>query len=215
MERPADRPTETGLDPGGEDAAGDRDLAAVPDWDDEFIDRVSDRLMHNYDLEKDYRVAGEDFTLYGRLSVVNQKHVFHPALSFAGHESTEHLFVTHVDAVDDRTLGHFADLGSELADEWIEADEEHFATEFTFVLVTPSIPDPADVRRRIEAVDGRTLLKYGYHGHYEINIVVVAPASEALVASENADVASAFRLWEPIEREEPGLLRLISRRFQL
>ena len=185
----------------------------VPDWDDEYVDRVSDRLMYNYDLEKDRTVEGERFTLYGRMDLVSQKHFLHPAISIAEHESTEHLFVQRVDRVDDRTLDRYVDLGHELADEWIDADEEHFCTEFTFVAVAPSIPD--DVRSRVADFSDRTLLKYGYNGHYEINLLVVAPDAEELVANENADVATAFRLWEKIEREEPGILGLIARRLQL
>ena len=188
-------------------------LEGVPDWDDEYVDRVSDRLMHNYDLEKDYSVEGEGFTLYGQMALSSKKHFLHPALSLAEHESTEHLFVRRVDRVDDRTLDRFVDLGERLADEWIDPDEEHFSTDFTFVAVAPSIPD--EIRDRVSGFDGRTLLRYGYHGHYEINLAVVSPESEALVASENADVATAFRLWDPLEREEPGILDLLSRRLQL
>ncbi|TYL38566.1 hypothetical protein CV102_12265 [Natronococcus pandeyae] len=185
----------------------------VPNWDDEYVDRVSDRLMHNYDLEKEYSVEGEVFTLYGQMALSSKKHFLHPALSLAEHESTEHLFVRRVDRADDRTLDRFVELGERLAEEWIDPDEEHFSTDFTFVAVAPSIPE--EIRDRVSGFDGRTLLKYGYHGHYEINLAVVAPESEDLVASENADVATAFRLWDPIEREEPGILDLISRRLQL
>ncbi|MGQ3410783.1 hypothetical protein ACT4ML_00770 [Natrinema sp. LN54] len=188
-------------------------LEDVPEWDDEYVDRVSDRLLHNYDLEQDFAVEGERFTLYGELEMVNKKHFLHPSVSLAEHQSTEHLFVRRVDRVDDRTLDRFVDLGERLADEWIEPDEDHFSTEFTFVAVAPSIP--AEIRDAVAGFDGRTLLRWGYHGHYEINLAVVSPASEELVASENADVATAFRLWEPIERDEPGLLGLISRRLQL
>ncbi|NUB93274.1 hypothetical protein HTZ84_00590 [Haloterrigena sp. SYSU A558-1] len=200
------------LEPAAE-STGDAALEAVPDWDDEYVDRVSDRLFHNYDLEKDYAVEGERFALYGRMELVNRKHFLHPALSLAEHESTEHLFVRRVDAVDDRALDRFVDLGERLADDWIEPDEEHFSTEFTFVAVAPSIPD--EIRDRVAGYDGRTLLKWGYHGHYEINLAVVAPDAEELVASENADVATAFRLWDPIETDERGLLGLLSRRLQL
>lgn len=188
-------------------------LEGVPHWDDEYVDRVSDRLMHNYDLEKEYTVEGQQFTLYGRMALTSKKHLLHPALSLAEHESTEHLFVGRVDRVDDRTLDRFVDLGERLADEWIDPDEEHFSTDFTFVAIAPSVPD--EIRERVSGFDGRTLLKYGYHGHYEINLAVVAPDSEELVASENADVTAAFRLWDPIEKDEPGLLGLISRRLQM
>ncbi|WP_195893027.1 hypothetical protein [Halopiger djelfimassiliensis] len=223
-ERFTDDRTETGIDrPDAADGAtaadreresGPRDRREeVPDWDDEYVDRVSTRLMYNYDLEKDYDVGNERFTLYGRMDIVNRKHFLHPSISIAEHESTEHLFVTHVPRVDDRTLDRYLDLGRELADEWIEPDEEHFCTEFTFVLLAPSIPEA--VRSRVTRFAERTLLSYGYHGHYELNVVVVTPEREEAVASENADVATAFRLWEPIEREEPGVLELIARRLQL
>ena len=35
------------------------------------------------------------------------------------------------------------------------------------------------------------------------------------MASREAHVEEAFRLWEPIEAEEPGLWQLITRRLQL
>lgn len=187
--------------------------ADVPNWDDEYVDRVSDRLMHNFDLEKDRTVAGERFTLYGRMDLVSQKHFLHPAISIAEHATTEHLFVADLEGVDDGTIDRYVDLGHQLGEDWIDPDEEHYCTEFTFVVIAPSIPD--DVRSRVTNFSDRTLLKYGYHGHYEINLLVVAPETEELVTSENADVATAFRLWEQIEREEVGLLGLIARRFQL
>ncbi|QCS41843.1 hypothetical protein [Natrinema versiforme] len=197
----------------GADSSTGTETTAVPDWDDEYVDRVSDRLMHNYDLEKDRSVDGERFTLYGRMDLASQKHFLHPSISIAEHESTEHLFVDRVDSVDDRLLDRYVDLGHQLADDWIDPDEEHYSTEFTFVAVAPSIPD--EIRSRVAGFSERTLLKYGYNGHYEINLAVVAPEPEDLVASENADIATAFRLWERIERKEVGLLGLIARRLQL
>ena len=189
------------------------DPADVPDWDDEYVDRVSDRLMFNYDLEKDRRVRGERFDLFGEMRMASQKHFFHPSLTFAHHEAREYLFARRVDAVAVSDFERLAELGHELADEWVEADEEHYGTEFTFALVAPSISD--DVRSFVEGFRDRTLLKFGYYGHYEINFVVVAPEREDMVSSENADVRTAFATWEPIETEEPGLLDLIVRRLQI
>ena len=204
----SERDAATGADP--TDGAAE---PSIPDWDDEYVDRVSDRLMFNYDLEKDRTVAGTTFTLYGEMTVDNRKHMFHPSLSFAHHEIREHLFVRRSSGVRTADLERLVELGHELADEWIVADEEHYSTDFTFAVVTDSIPD--DVRAFVEEFKDRTLLKYGYYGHYEVNLLVVAPDEDDLVASEEADVEQAFRLWEPIEREEPGLLDLIVRRLQL
>ncbi|WP_290815663.1 hypothetical protein [Halovivax sp.] len=184
-----------------------------PEWDDEYLHGVSRRLLYNYDLEKDRSIRGERFELYGRMELTSRKHFLHPALSFAHHESTEHLFVTRRSRIDDGTLDRLVDLGHELAEEWIEPDEEHFSTDFTFVVVTESIPE--SLEKRVADFSDRTLLKFGYNGHYELNAIVVDPDAETLVASENADVATAFRLWQEIERAEPGVLDLIARRFQL
>lgn len=194
----------------GETDEPDRD---VPDWDDEYIDRVSDRLMFNYDLEKDYAVRSERFDLYGAMTIHSQKEFFHPALSYGHHESDEHLFVRRADTVRVADMKRLVALGHDLADEWIEPDERHYGTDFTFGVVVPSIPD--DVQEFVSGFKDRTLLKFGYYGHYEINLLVVAPEQEALAASRSADVATAFRLWETIPDEEPGLLALISRRLQI
>lgn len=191
----------------------DRPGSDIPDWEDEYVDRVSDRLQFNYDLKKDERVRSESFTLYGQLSLLSQKEFFHPALSYGHHESIEHLFVRRADSVSVADLERLVSLGHDLADEWIEANEEHYSTEFTFVVLAPTIPD--DVRAFVVDFRDRTLLKYGYFGHYEINLVVVAPDREKLVSSREADVREAFELWESIEQKEPGLLQLISRRLQI
>ncbi|GAA0222942.1 hypothetical protein ACFFQF_08570 [Haladaptatus pallidirubidus] len=184
----------------------------VPDWDDEYVDRVSDRLFVNYDLKKSHSVRGKQFTLYGQLLMENRKHFFHESLNYANHASVEHLFVRRTDSVriaDLETLGEF---GHELADEWIEADEEHFGTDFTFVVIVPEIPD--EVREFVSGFRDRTLLKYGYYGRYEINLVVVAPDREDIVASANADVGQAFVLWQRIEPQKSGLFSRIVRRFR-
>jgi hypothetical protein len=197
------------------DAAADVEIDRedVPDWDDEYVDRVSDRLLFNYDLENDRREGGFSFTLYGRMQVHNQKHFLHPAINFADHDATEHLFVTRIDAIERGDLERLVSLGHDLADEWIDADEEHFSTDFTFGVIADSIPEA--VEAFVSGFEDRNLLKYGFYGHYEVNLFVVAPSDEAVVASEGADVAEAFALWEPIEREEPGLWDLFKRRFQL
>ena len=180
----------------------------VPDWDDEYVDRVADRLQFNFDLQKDYRVHGESFTLYGELRMESHKQFLHSALSYGHHESAEHLFVRRVQRASSDELEALRALGHDLASEWIAADEEHFSTDFTFVLVTSEIPDT--VSEFVAGFSDRTLLKYGYHGHYEVNLLVVAPRMERLAASRNADLAEAFRLW-PVE-ERPGLLsRLVGR----
>ena len=193
------------------DSAAEPDTATypdVPDWDDEYIDRVSDRLLFNYDLDRDRHVRGERFTLYAELHIESHKQFFHEALSYGHHESGEHLFVSRTDRIDVAELERLVDLGHALADEWIEPNEEHYSTEFTFAIATDTID--ADTKSFVEGFKNRTLLKYGYHGHYEINLVVVAPEREALVASPNADIADAFRLWD--DDTPTGLLeRLVAR----
>ena len=94
-------------------------------------------------------------------------------------------------------------LGHRLADELVEADERHYSTDFTFVLVAPEIPD--SVADYVDGFRDRTLLTYGYFGLYEVNLVVVSPTDEELVASEQADVAAAFRTWAPPPARDRGV----------
>lgn len=185
----------------------------VPDWEDEYVDRVSDRLMFNYDLAKDVQLRDESFGMYGRMKIHNEKHFFHPVLSFAHHDLFEHLFVRRTSAATIAEFERLAEFGHDLAEHWIDADERHYSTDFTFVLVGSEIPD--DARSFVSSFSDRTMLKYGYNGHYEISLVAVAPDREELVASDAATVEEAFRLWEPIEKEEPGLWKLFTRRMQL
>jgi hypothetical protein len=199
---------ETGV---GDDSDTDAVPEDVPEWDDEYIDRVSDRLMFNYDLDRDYRVDGEAFDLYGRLEIHTQKKFFHPAITYGHHESYEHLFLRRADGVRVSTLERLADLARDLADRWIEADEEHYATEFTFVVVAPDIP--GDVRDFVASFRDRTMLKYGYNGYYDIHLAVAAPDQEAVVTSERADVGEALTVWEPIDATRPGPLERIKRRL--
>lgn len=204
-------------DPGAaETGAGDDaedPFADVPDWEDEYVNEVAGRLVHNYDLEKNRAVEGESFDLYGEMELHSQKHVLHPSISFAHHESREHLFIRRVNSATVAEIDRLIELGHDLADDWIDPDPEHYSTDFTFVLVAPEVTD--DVRDRIEAIDERTLLKYGYNGHYDVHAAVVSPKREELVASDEADVREALTLWEPIEKKERGLLGLISRRLQI
>mgnify|MGYP000176885135 CR=1 FL=1 len=183
----------------------------VPDWDDEYLDRVSDRLLYNYDLEKDRRVGGRRWDLSGEMRVRSQKQFFHPALSYADHEAAEYLFVRRESMPTVAGLERIVDLGHELADEHVVADEKHFGTELSFVLVADEVPD--DVREFVSGFRDRTLLKFGYHGHYEVNLVVVVPETESHVASEVADVAEAFTLWDDVTTPEEGFLSRFARRF--
>jgi hypothetical protein len=182
----------------------------LPDWDDEYLHRVAERLQFNYDLEATHTVGGERFALYGALTLESHKQFFHSALSYGHHESAEHLYARRHDGVRVADLEALVALGHDLADD-IDADEEHFSTEFTFALVVPRIPD--DVREFVAGFRDRTLLKYGYYGHYEVNLIVVAPDAEKLVASENADVAEAFRLWETGNPEPEGLVSRLAGLF--
>jgi len=173
----------------------------VPDWDDDYLDRVSDRLLSNFDMSKDATVGDYTFDLYGRMLIKNQKEFFHPALRYGYHESTEHLMVQRRDAVTLDDVETFEAFAHALADDWIENTEDHFETIFTFVLVVPELPE--DVRNTVAGYRERPLLKYGFNGHYEINFVVVSPDEEDLVASEQADVWRAFQLWSNVDDGVP------------
>ena len=183
----------------------------VPTWDDEYFDRVSDRLMFSYDLERDYSVRGHSFPMYAELRMENQKQFLHPALNYADHETREHLFARRAGEPTVPDLEALVDLGHDLADDWIDADEEHYETNFTFVLVADTLSDA--VRSFVSGFRDRTLLKFGYYGHYEVNLVAVAPDREALVASENADTAAAFRLWERVDSPDEGFFSRFAKRF--
>jgi hypothetical protein len=185
-----------------------RARAGVPDWDDEYVDRVADRLMHSYDLACETDVRGEVFDLSGEMRIERQKQLFHPSINYANHSSEEHLFARRTAGVRRTDLDSIIDLGHTLAEEWIETDETHFSTDFTFVLIVPEITDA--VREFVAGFRDRTLLKLGFHGHYEVNLAVVAPENEDIVTSKNADVGEAFALWSDPEPE--GLFtRLVSR----
>ena len=184
---------------------------AVPEWDDEYISTVARRLLYNYDLERAYRAAGRQWLLYGKFRVQTQKQFFHPALSYADHETEEHLLVRRVDRPTVTELQTLVDDGHDLADMWIEPNEEHYGTDITFVLVADTIPDA--VTDYVSGFRDRTLLKFGYYGHYEVNLVVIDPEGETCVASKMADVAAAFRLWEDVAESDPGLLSRVAKRF--
>jgi hypothetical protein len=184
---------------------------AVPTYDDEYLDRVSDRLMYSYDLEADVVVDGERFDLTAEMRMRNQKQFLHPALSYADHDVMEHLFARRVADPTVAELERLVEFAHGVADERVEGNEQHYGTDVTVVLVADRISDPV-----AEFVDGfrdRTLLKFGYYGHYEVNLVVVAPDAERLVASEAASSAEALRLWEPVEEPEDGLFSRFAKRF--
>lgn len=185
----------------------------VPVWDDEYLDRVSDRLMFNFDLERDVVHQGEPFAMYGEMHVHHQKHFFHPLLSFAHHDDWEYLFARRTGVARREELERLVGLGHDLADEWVDADEEHYSTEFTFVLIADELP--ADVKSFVSDFRERTLIKKGYYGHYEIHLLVVVPETEELVASREAQLEEAFRLWERIENPDPTWWDLFKRRLQL
>lgn len=186
-------------------------VESVPEWDDEYFDRVSDRLMYSYDLERDYRLNGEQWDLYGELRMLTQKQFFHPALNYADHEQREFLFARREAHPTTAELDRLVELGHELADELIVADEEHYGTDFTFVLVADELSD--SVREYVSGFRDRTLIKYGYYGHYDVNLVVVVPESEEYVASEVADSAEAFVLWESVTIPDEGFLSRFAKRF--
>jgi hypothetical protein len=184
---------------------------AVPEWDDEYLDRVSDRLMYNYDLDRDRRAHGKRWAMYGEMRVLNQKQFFHPALSYADHEAEEYLFVRRSARPTVAELRGLVELGHEIADERIVADEEHFGTDITFVLVCEELSE--EVAEFVEGFRERKLLKFGYYGHYDVNLVVVDPGTERTVASKAADVAEAFTLWEDVTEPDEGLLSRFAKRF--
>jgi len=178
--------------------------AAVPAWDDDYLQQAGERLAHAYDLERDRAARGERFDLYGQLRVESRKQFLHQSLNWANYETAEHLFVRRTGGVSRADLDDLVELGHELAEAWIDADEEHRGTEFTFVLVVPAIPEA--VRSHVAGFRDRTLLKFGYYGDYEVNLVVVAPEREQVVASREADTAAAFDFWDAYDPEGPGLV---------
>ncbi|WP_254536426.1 hypothetical protein [Halomarina litorea] len=195
-------------DPGADvdaDHAGEAEEEARPEWDDDYVDRVADRLQFNYDLERDYRAGGESFDLYGRMDMDTHKQFIHPAITYGHQHSAEHLFARRVDRVRVSDLERLVSLAHDLAETWVEPSEEHFSTDFVFVLVAEELPD--DVRSFVSGFEDRTMLKYGYHGHYEVELAVVVPDREESVDS-GVGVVDAFRLWGGEEAEDGFLGRL-------
>jgi hypothetical protein len=184
---------------------------AVPDYDDEYLDRVSDRLMYSYDLDRDVVVDGERFDMTAEMRVRNQKQFLHPALSYADHDMREFVFARRVATPSVDEAERLVEFAHGVADERVDAHEEHYGTDVTVVLVVDRIPD--DVAEFVDGFRDRTLLTFGYYGHYEVNLVVVAPDRESLVASENADTAAAFRLWERVDSQDEGFLSRFAKRF--
>jgi len=184
---------------------------AVPDYDDEYLDRVSDRLMYSYDLDRDAVVDGERFDMTAEMRVRNQKQFLHPALSYADHDMMEYVFVRRVATPNVGELERLVEFAHDVADERVDAHEEHYGTDVTVVFVADRIPDA--VADFVSGFRDRTLLKFGYYGHYEVNLVVVAPDGESLVASESADTAAAFRLWERVDPPDEGIFSRFAKRF--
>ncbi|TKX43336.1 MULTISPECIES: hypothetical protein [unclassified Halorubrum] len=184
---------------------------AVPDYDDEYLDRVSDRLMYSYDLDRDVVVDGERFDMTAEMRMRNQKQFLHPALSYADHDMREFVFARRVATPSVDEAERLVEFAHGVADERVDAHEEHYGTDVTVVLVADRIPD--DVAEFVDGFRDRTLLTFGYYGHYEVNLVVVAPDRESLVASENADTAAAFRLWERVDSQDEGFLSRFAKRF--
>ena len=184
---------------------------AVPEWDDQYLSSVAERLLYNYDLEKNHRAAGRRWMLYGEFRAKTQKQFFHPALSYADHETEEHLLVKRANRPTVQMVETLVDEGHDLADAWVDPNEEHYGTDITFVVVADSIPEL--VADYVSGFRDRNLLKLGYYGHYEINLVVVAPNEETCIASQTADVAAAFRLWDDVPESDDGLLSRVAKRF--
>ncbi len=184
---------------------------AVPDYDDEYLDRVSDRLMYSYDLEADVVVDGERFDLTAEMRMRNQKQFLHPALSYADHDVMEYLFARHVSDPTVGELERLVEFAHGVADERVEGNEQHYGTDVTVVIVADRISD--QVAEFVDGFRDRTLLKFGYYGHYEVNLVVVAPDEERLVASEAASSAEALRLWAPVENPDDGIISRFTKRF--
>ncbi len=199
-------------EPGGAPSETADPAADVPTWEDEYFQTVSRRLVHNYDLQRDYRVRGESFALYGHMELHSQKQFLHSALSIAHHEAHEHVFLRRAETASQQTIDRVIALGHDLAEEWIDADEEHYSTEFVFGFIVPEIP--AALASRVRDVDERTLLKLGYNGHYDIGIVLIAPETRQLAASEAVDIVEALRTWEPIDHDDAGWLGRIVRRLR-
>ena len=183
----------------------------VPDYDDEYLDRVSDRLMYSYDLDRDVTVGGERFELSAEMRMRNQKQFLHPALSYADHDMMEYLFARRVSTPTVGELERLVSFAHDVADDRVAANEQHYGTDITVILVADRLPD--DVVDFVAGFRDRTLLKFGYYGHYEVNLIVVAPDEQRLVASEAADITEAFRLWEPVEQPDEGFLSRFAKRF--
>lgn len=192
-----DRPSQST----GEEAGAEGDGA--------YLERVAERLEHSYDLEREHHVHGEAFELYGQLRVEHRKQFFHPSITYADHGSQEHLFVRHTPSVRRADLERLVELGNTLAEEWIDPDETHYSTEFTFVVLASEITE--SVRAFVDGFRDRTLIKLGYYGHYEVHLVVVAPDDQDIVESKNAGVGTVFAPWRP---EPTGLFDRLVRRLK-
>lgn len=181
-----------------------------PEWDDPYLEEVAKRVTYHYDLEKDRDLDGTVYDMYGLVQVESRTHIFHPLLNYGNHYSYEHFFAKRRRFISVSDLERQVELGHDLASRWIVPDEEHHNTDFTFITIVEEIPD--DVRQFVESYQERNLLKLGFHGHYEINLIVVAPETESIAASGSADLHRAFATWQDVENPEtPGFFGRVLR----
>lgn len=183
------------------------DPSTIPTWENAYLDRVANRLMFNYDLQQDTHVEGHTFNLTAEMRIESKKHFFHPSLRYANHEAHEYIFVQQHQAPSVAYFKRLVELGHELADkqEYLDPDEEHFGTDFTFVVIANLIENAVD--EFVGDFRDRTLLKFGYYGHYEINLIVVAPDDEIATASKKAESVAAFALWRDMDgQNSDGIL---------
>jgi len=61
----------------------------------------------------------------------------HPSLDYDNHHSDKHQFARRVDPVTARDSERLVEPSHFLADDPVDADEEHFGADFPFVLVGP------------------------------------------------------------------------------
>jgi len=157
---------------------------------DEYLQKLLFRYRANFDITKDYYLAGKLYPAYAFFSSYGEKYVLKKEAKLWAIKAFEHVLFLKEDQVTEETLKKIRDIIDNDAEPILVRknekypEKDHMCSYLTFVILTEKTPDTATAKaiKRFSYDKGYL---FNFRGHSEAKLAVVSMDEEKVCTNRN------------------------------
>lgn len=157
-----------------------------------YIEELENKLMRNFDLNRDYKIDDEEYDLFARYYLRSEKYFLTKSAKIYGMESNEYILVKKYSYLDNRRFDAFTNKMIDSIDKLVEPHEEHMASIITGVILIDKLQDEIDdiLLKKISKFKYHKGFSLGLKGWVDVRIILVSLKDRLIIANKKGKEVS-------------------------